>query len=139
MKILIFAGDEHIKRHSADDERAGGNLLEVSFDTEHVERIIDQADDERADNDIWNFALAAEETGAADDRRRDGKGFMARAGHRFGRAETGDHDDAADARADAGDDVNQQGMQADVDAGKPGGFLVAAERVEVAAHFAFWW
>ena len=30
----------------------------------------------------WNFARAAEETGAADDRRRDGKGFMARAGHR---------------------------------------------------------
>lgn len=101
----------------ADDDQSLDDLLIVSIHTQKCEARHHQTEDHRADSGAENASPPAGKGCAADDRRSDGVELIHHAHTGLRRFRTGSGDDAGEASEQAGNGIDLDQMQLDIDAG----------------------
>src|SRR5438477_10456576 len=75
-KFAPIAALERVEQHRSQNDDAEHDLLRVTFDTREIHSILNDGDDQRADERAENAPLPAAETGATDDDRGDDVKFV---------------------------------------------------------------
>src|SRR5882672_833945 len=123
-----------VDQHSQDDDHADQGLLPVGIDLRQHEAVADDLEQDAADDGAERTADAARQIGAADDGGCDHVELIGRRHVRGRRTQPARDDDALESRGQRADHID---LDLDPDyrnAGQFGGFLVAAEREDVAAE-----
>src|SRR5262249_7594436 len=115
-------------------DEAEDNLLSVALDAGEVHAVLDDGDDESADEGAEDFAGTTGEGRAANDHGGDDVELVHQAVGGRAAFELRGHHDAAEAGQRAADRIDEQEDALDADAGKAGGFRVAADGVDMAAE-----
>src|SRR5882757_7986613 len=116
-----------LQQHGDDDDHALGDVLRLGLQVVQDEQVRDRGEHEDAEYRTGDRAAPTGEQSPADDHRGDGVEFVQVAMCAGpGRGQRRDHD-RGDTDTQAGQHVQRRCMAANVDAGEPGGFEVAAD------------
>src|SRR5580704_5553603 len=115
------------------DDGAEQHLLQIRIDVEQVHRVVEHADQQRAEEGPDNAAAPARQAGAPDDDCSDRlEQLIAGSGLRRARREERHIEESNDRRTGAADHVDRRLHARDVDTREPRRLFVAADRKDVA-------
>src|SRR5690606_33628754 len=123
-------GAHDVELDGDDDGGPERDVLPAALDVHEVEAVLDDAEDERADEGADHGAAATEEARPADDDGGDGGELQEVAGRGVGGVRLAGDDDGRRAGAHAAEDVDGDEHPVHGHADAPGGLAVAADGVD---------
>src|SRR5215212_3995462 len=120
-----------VDEHSQDDDYADDDLLVERRDMHQCQAIADDRHQQGTNDGSHDRALATEETGAADNHRRDSIELGAVGDVRLGGVEPGGQHEPGDTRGKTHQGIDAELIPVDVYPGEASGLLIAADRVGI--------
>src|SRR2546425_2580305 len=131
-RSVLILSQPPVKEHSQKNDGPLDHLLVERIHIQQVQPVVDDADDESAQQRSTDAAFPAGQRRAAQHHGRDGVQLESDPGGRLRGAHTSGQDDRADGGQDPADHVDQRLVRGDIHTGEPRRLLVAAARIHVA-------
>src|SRR5213594_5171508 len=131
-RSVLILSQPPVKEHSQKNDGPLDHLLVERIHIQQVQPVVDDTDDESAQQRSTDAAFPAGQRRAAQHDGRDGVQLEPHPGGRLRGVQAGGQDDRADGGQDPADHVDQRLVRGNIHAGEPRRLLVAADRIHVA-------